>query len=926
MEQIIKWIKEERSHGTSWDKLYLAGEDSEDDLVYFLKFNAKKNHWPLLSATEWHDIVELERKRSEEVEILIDEKGATVIGGQNEKNVLTVPMGEDSAWQTYRRQLARIGFGERTVDLIEDAAIKTLRCLSSKTREIGAVKGLIIGNVQSGKTANMAALIAMAADSGWNMFVVLSGMMNNLRHQTQCRLISDLRDSKWDWESISNPTKVEEDGKKLRDKKLEKDSKKRYLLVCIKNTKRLENLIEWMFYNQSPRENIRMLVIDDECDQASINTSMEEERTKINKRILDLINNRSTKGKMATVPFQAVNYIGYTATPYANVLNEGPGEESLYPKDFITALCVSDEYFGPQQIFGYDGEESNDNISFSGIDIVRNISDEEILELNDLQDGDFRFLPNSLITSICWFVCGVACMRRCDYKKPVSMLIHTSRKVNHHRNLSNAINQWFTSNSVDRIINICREVWEKETARFSLNEFRKSYPTYSASNGGKEITDYPLFDEIQPFIKTILNIGLSNILVNDENSRKEYTDGIHLCVDNSEKIDDNRIIGRLVYPEDDEMPELAPAFLVIGGNTLSRGLTLEGLISTYFLRPSKCADTLMQMGRWFGYRSGYELLPRIWMTRNVRDQFEFISNMDQRLRDEIRLMSKIGVSPADCGPKIMASPSAKWLQIVSKNKQQSAIGAEYDFAGHTIETGVFDNKMETLQENMIKTRAFLLSLGEPTILVDNPYVDRNILWKGISWDYIKKYLKNYHYSSRLKGLNELDAFTGWMDKMTEIGYLGNWNVILAGVLNSKENKKWVLSDRLSINMVNRTQKTPGRLDGVLNIGVLRSFNDFLSDIDTSQNEGKSLNMQELDHSIAALNSVREKFGLGRTPQLIIYIIDKDSMPQIGATKRFPLNAVADVVGFSINIPGYRNTRNTIQSIRINITPVNSFED
>ena len=137
----------------------------------------------------------------------------------------------------------------------------------------------------------------------------------------------------------------------------------------------------------------------------------------------------------------------------------------------------------------------------------------------------------------------------------------------------------------------------------------EDYPNYCQSAGGTNIIPNPSFEQILPNLENLLDEGLKNILVNSDDMRLEYSTGVHLCVDNSEKNDDETIQKRLMYPEESEMPNIAPAFLVIGGNTLSRGLTLEGLISTYFLRPAKCADTLMQMGRWFGYRHGYELLP-----------------------------------------------------------------------------------------------------------------------------------------------------------------------------------------------------------------------------------------------------------------------------------------------------------------------------
>lgn len=178
-----------------------------------------------------------------------------------------------------------------------------------------------------------------------------------------------------------------------------------------------------------------------------------------------------------------------------------------------------------------------------------------------------------------------------------------------------------------------QNIWERESKRFSKPDFITQYRNYANMSS---IYDYPAFEELREHIEHLISSGLSSLQM-DSDKRIEYSTGIHLCIDNSDNNNDN---SRLIYPNDNEIPCDAPAFLVIGGNTLSRGLTIEGLISTYFLRPAGCADTLMQMGRWFGYRKGYELIPRIWLSMRVRDQFRFIAEMDQKLRNEIKDMAK----------------------------------------------------------------------------------------------------------------------------------------------------------------------------------------------------------------------------------------------------------------------------------------------
>lgn len=911
MKKQIEWIKEGRIKGKSWDDLRYGKGSSEAELRTFLAIATEYMDWPVLTVEEWYQLVEQQRNEEESLEKLIDTKGATVIHATNEQNLINVSSDEDSAWQCYKRLLIRCkGFKNEVVNVMEDANIKILRQLSRDTHETGAVKGLVIGNVQSGKTANMAALMAMAADAGWNMFIVLSGMMENLRAQTLRRLVEDLNSNSCslNWEAIDNPLGVETYGRRLCDKNFTKESKMRYLTVCLKNSKRLKNLIDWLNSDECSRKEIRLLIIDDEADQASINTATKSQRTTINRLILNLVNNRNSRGDQACCNFQAVNYIGYTATPYANVLNEAPGEESLYPSNFIATLSVSDEYFGPQQIFGYESDD--DSISFPGIDIVRLIPDSDIQNVKDIQDGTRSEIPRSLADAICWFLCGVAYMRCIGYRKPVSMLVHTSRLTNAHSNIGNAIRSFFDPKKQRDIINICRIIWKRECESFSTSSFKEQYKNYANS-----VKDYLTFEELHEHIINILSSGLIPLELNLDNEQIEYSSGIHLCIDNSDANNNSR----LIYPNNNEMPCDAPAFLVIGGNTLSRGLTIEGLISTYFLRPTGCADTLMQMGRWFGYRKGYELIPRIWLSARVKDQFRFISEMDQKLRNEIKFMAEIGLNPADCGPKIMTSPSTQFLKIVSDNKMHGAVAATYDFTGHTMETGVFTNDQNMLESNLNLLSTFIESLGNSSTDVhENPYAVNNKVWKNIPPQKIKFFLSKYKYSERLKGFNDLNVFKKWLDKVYNNGLLDNWSVILAGIRHNETLGERRITDTISINKVNRTRRYEETGDGTINIGVLRSFNDFLSDINVRKDDQEILSeMRNVKHNMTALNLLREKLGMSTIPQLVIYIIDRNSRPNINS-KRYPLNSCEDIVGFSINIPGIRTGRSAIQNLTVRI--------
>ncbi len=235
--------------------------------------------------------------------------------------------------------------------------------------------------------------------------------------------------------SLSSPY-----GQKLQDLHFEDNSRERYFTVCLKNSTRLKNLLQWIVKDKHKRQQMKILVIDDEADQASVNTAdvndINKERKAINRHLVNLVAGRDEKGRHVEGSYKAMNYIGYTATPYANVLNED-SEESLFPKNFIAVLPLSKEYFGPQQIFGVEGDD------YDGIDIVRIVENEDLKVLQDIHDGYLNNIPKSLENAICWFLCGAATMRVQGYKKPISMLVHTSQKQDHHEYLSKVIENFF---------------------------------------------------------------------------------------------------------------------------------------------------------------------------------------------------------------------------------------------------------------------------------------------------------------------------------------------------------------------------------------------------------------------------------------------------------------------------------------------------
>lgn len=919
-DQHREWIRNARTRNMSWELIKYAGQGDDAGLAVFLKQQSMLNFWKSIDCEEWKSLVLLQKDAEEQTKTIDYLSGQAMIMEQGEDNDVDIPTDPQSAWQLYKKNLSKNGFKDEVVEEMERTTLKILKRLSSDTTEISSVKGLVIGNVQSGKTANMAALMAMAADWGWNMFIVLSGTIENLRQQTQNRLLSDLNHpGNLNWFGLEHLSKKPPLGQRTQDLHFEKTSKQRYFTVCLKNPGRLRGLIQWLQSDANKQKQMKILVIDDEADQAGINTANVKSSTirTINKLIRDLVNGRNEKSQEINYKYHAMNYIGYTATPYANILNEA-GEDSLYPKNFISTLSASKEYFGPQQIFGLEGGEYD----FDGMDIVRIIDDEDLQAVKEIHDEGSMYVPFALKNAICWFMCGVACMRIWGYKKPISMLIHTSQKTDHHRNIAEAVKDWISSKDPEILIEQCESVWNSETQKFSFEKFREQYPQYDRKD--EDINRYPEFEDVAEQLCILLGQEVTNIPL-DEDEELTYHEGIHMCVDNCKNngVNDDGMYVRLAYPTSENMPTPAPAFIVIGGATLSRGLTIEGLISTFFLRSVNQADTLMQMGRWFGYRKGYELIPRLWITSKTNDQFKFLAALDQELRDEIHEMDTLGKSPSQYGPRIKNTPKASFIRITAKNRMQSAKPTDMDFSGSFNQTYLFDNDYNVLHSNIDAITRFISFLGKQEIHKPcNDHAKNAIIWRNVDFSLVKELLMNYKFNRRLSVFNDISSVISWIEKITEEGKLEKWNVVIAGKVSDR-NSVWE-SPVGPINKVSRTGKIPkNESDTAINIGVLRDPKDVISDVDI---EGKSQDViDKIDNFKSKYaKEIRSLAGLDATPQLLIYMIDKESKATADSKTREDLDAVEDIVGICMNIPGGR--RGTDYTATVSIHMDNSIFD
>lgn len=901
------WIQKKRAQNLDWAIIRMAKKKSNAELISFLKAQHEDNDWPELSVNDWESLVDECQAVETQQESIVFRGNDGALYDRSQDNNLKIPENPRSCWQLYKNALK---WKEESIKDLEEATLGILRRLSTDTRESGPIKGLVVGHVQSGKTANMEALMAMCADHGWNMFIVLSGSIENLRLQTLRRMEKDLnREGNLIWCGIEHPSKKSSYGQRAQDLSFGISSSKRFFTVCLKNASRLKKLIEWIHENKAAHDQMKILIIDDEADQASIsNTAVdakaaEKERKGINKLIVDLVNDQHHKGETSSKgKALAINYVMYTATPYANFLNEAT-PESLYPHDFIWTLKTSDEYIGPNQIYGTSDPEFSD-----GLDIKRIISQDDLDIISEIYDYSTSEVPKSMKDAVCWFICAVAVMRYCGYDKSISMLVHTSQKQVCHDAVAEVLSAWINKERTLGLIERCAEVYDREIHEISKQNWLLQFAGgYGVDEN--EIRDYPSFDKITPYISELLKDSMKHIKM-DEEGDLQYHAGLHLVIDNCSKNgvsnDDDYV--RLAYPEpgSDNFPKPAPAFIIVGGSTLSRGLTIEGLVSTFFLRASCQADTLMQMGRWFGYRRGYELLPRVWMTEDTIEKFRFLSELEVDLRRDLKKFMLEGVSPDQYGPRILLSPKVSWLRLTSRNHMKNAVNAEMNYSGAKPQTTIFENSVVKQQQNIEITEDFLSCLpGEPQVSTQG----NSIYWENVSLDLIyKKFLfKRFSFSNHSRVFNEMEAFCEWIRQVLKDNALNNWTVIVAGRDNvddpQQKNKLgyWNVAGHL-IGKVNRSKRNIED-DTCIDIGVLRALRDQLADID---GEHGNITRQE------QVDAIRIAASKHTTPLLLIYRISKDSKARESSVEtgyptvtpdRVDLDFGSDIIGVQVCIPG-----------------------
>ena len=870
--------------------------------------------YPTIDKKQLHiELLKLYNVRQEEYKMLFD----------NERNTPWLldfkANHQNSDWKFWNRYITYLqnskNFAPKVINEIDRLTDDILDKLYDPT--IHNVKGidktgLVVGQVQSGKTANYTGLICKAADAGFNLIIVLAGMHNNLRSQTQHRLDEDFlgfdtaHERAWQTNGTNrigvgvldnnntaiSITTIKSDFKKsLADSLgISFDIQTPLLLVVKKNTTVLKRLNTWLLsqtqeINGEKRiTNKSLLIIDDEADNASINTKKADEApTAINGWI------RKIAGH-----FYRFGYVGYTATPFANIFIP-LDKDDLFPRDFIINLPAPSNYIGAEKIFGTSLEvnDTNDDL----LPIVRKINDYQSFfpDSHKKDDEPPTSLPISLQTAIkCFIVTCAIRIARGQADKHNSMLIHVSRYLNWQNSLKEIINNLFLyyKRGIEQedkgVLKQFRDIFEVDTENYI------SYCTTTQNILNSSFKDIDSKIKIHSWedIKPNLYKAVQKIKIMSINGQSADT---------------------LEYYENEKT---GISVIAIGGDKLSRGLTLEGLSVSFFLRASKMYDTLMQMGRWFGYRPGYVDLCRLFTSSELNEWFRHITMASEDLREEFDAMWNAKATPEKYALKVRTHPGQ--LQITAITKMRNVDRIQVSWSGRLVETYQLPTDKGVIHKNLVATQDFLSKLGIPLIKGSNDY-----LWLKVSPIDVLKFFSEFTVPPQLTKV-DLTLISNFIRKLNQAGELGAWSVALMNKANAS--KHFTVSNKVSAGCFIRNTAGDTETYIIKKNHIIGKQTDEFIDLDNADlSDAWLASKQDKDwkKNYPKPKLVRELSRDVNNPLLIIYPLDP-----LGANPKdensitiFQENDDV-IIGFAIVFPK-SNTQHTVE-FAINTSLANEY--
>ena len=646
---------------------------------------------------------------------------------------------ENTTWDAHKNWLIENELlPESAIEETEKSTKRIAALLSNP--ELEKLYGLVVGYVQSGKTGHFSGLMARAADDGITFVIVLSGILNDLRNQTQVRLMKDLigdhhnllthvstisTDGRKNWEIL---TTLENDVKAVTREeipiRMNNALEENRILVAVvkKNVTVLEHLLNGIkAAGPDLCDKHRVLIIDDEADHATVNTGgdgdLEMSDPELDHDDEDLNDTSETDPSRTNQivrriirAFSRSAYIGYTATPFANVLIDEKLEDevygkSLYPRDFIVCMKEPDAYLGPKKFFA-DPDFPDEDSPFTVIHSNQSADEVHSMDIDPNEEIESQ-IPMCLQDAVMDFILtGIARhLRRQKGKKMNphhSMLVHITR-LNEDQDtytsvLKELVDQWKQKSSMtfgdgDEFRSRLEKRWK--------NQFQSKNPTVES---WIDIEDELLKDEDEDGWIHTVEVRMINSISEKDLDYSKHPEGLNV--------------------------------IAIGGNKLSRGLTLEGLCVSFYLRETKLYDSLMQMGRWFGYRHGYEELVRVHTSEKLLLWFEWLVKVEQAVRSDIARYAVLGRSPRDLAVRI---PLHNDLRPTARNKMQAAIITISDYSNQTVQSIHLPlDKTSQIEENFSKSASFINKLGTH----DSDNNNRTLCWENVDHDSVADFIES----------------------------------------------------------------------------------------------------------------------------------------------------------------------------------------
>lgn len=680
-------------------------------------------------------------------------------------------------WNRYELYLAKNSPGFPIASLHQQTKLILNHCMNPKKPGAWDVRGMVVGHVQSGKTANYVGLINRALDAGYKVIIVLAGIHNALREQTQGRIDSGVigREStdvvlgkvNTAWvgvgeldqsHAIQCLTSKPYLPRPNSEKKIGGDFNKNiklgqnariggedpWIFVIKKNKSVLENLITWLGSFRSGDEkqlsNIPALIIDDEADHASVNSGAKDDPKTINRLVRAL-----------TALFEKSTFVGYTATPYANMfipqdwledysVKIGGAEfqlgKDLFPGDFIVNIEPGSNYIGSELVFGRAGFNEDDK-GVEGIPVFKLVSDAEPPEGQSggayiplKQTGETELptdIPESLKEAIRSFVVVVACrLARGQTNKHNSMLVNVAYRVAWIDEIAYLIQDYV--DELKQGIIVGDPQTEKELLSLYQSEFLVKTGAIKAQLPYDDTFIEPTHVDS---VKNHLRDALLKIEVR----------AVH-----------GKLKGVKVKPLDlnyGEYKKDGLSVIAVGGGKLSRGLTLEDLSISYFLRTTRMYDSLMQMGRWFGYRPGYADLCRIYTTHQLYQNFKYITMVTEEVRSTFRDLTLLKKRPRDFQLKVRTDVTGAKMLITAPNRMRDSWLQAATFGGKTVQTYQFQLQKEVQIENF-KLQNKILSQFPVEVLTSGRQGFSGFMGKGVNSRELIEMLYDWKHSDDLR--------------------------------------------------------------------------------------------------------------------------------------------------------------------------------